>query len=173
MIISPMTRTVAIIGCFYWLLATSVYVSAQPAARSAVQDSKTIQDLEARLATAFVKKDLVFLDSVIANDAIHIGSDGARISKSKYLVLVTKDRVYSAYVNKTMATRMYGDMAIVSGPEKVAGEFNGWKGSVNVVTTRVWVYRENKWQIVLWQATNAPAPPSAEHPMQKWLHGDD
>lgn len=171
MITSPMTRAVAIIGCFCWLLATSVCVSAQDTARPVAQDSKTIQDLEAKLATAFVKKDLVFLDSVIAEDAIHVGSDGARMNKSKYLVLVTKDRVYSAYVNKAMATRMYGEVAIVNGPEKVAGEFGGWKGSVDVVTTRVWAHRANKWQIVLWQATNAPAPPPEKHSLQKWLHG--
>lgn len=173
MIISPMTRTLAIIGCFCWLLASSVCVSAQETARSAAQDTKTIQALEARLARAFLRKDLVFLNSVIAEDAIHIGSDGARMSKSKYLVLVTKDRVYSAYVNKAMTTRMYGDVAIVNGPEKVAGEFGGWKGSVDVVTTRVWAHRANRWQIVLWQATNAPPPPPAKHSLQKWLHGGE
>ncbi|MDC8638273.1 MULTISPECIES: nuclear transport factor 2 family protein [Xanthomonas] len=175
MSIGSVTRAMAVACCFGGLLATTVGVCAQPAApaapAAAAADNAVIRELEARLATAFVKKDLVFLDSVIAEDVIYVGSDGARMNKSAYLVLVTKDRVYSSYVNKTMVTRMYGDFAVVSGPEKVAGEFGGWKGQVDVVTTRVWAHRANKWQIVLWQATTAPAPPAAPHSLQKWLHG--
>lgn len=169
MSIRPIFRAAAFIACFCWLIAASAPGRAQEATRTLEDDRKTILDLEAKLAEAFVKKDLPFLASVIAEDAITVGSDGARLNRSDYLALVTKDRAYSTYINKEMATRMYGDVAIVHGPERVAGVFGGWEGSVDVITTRVWAYQANKWQIVNWQCTYPP-PPESKHPLQKWLH---
>jgi hypothetical protein len=174
MSIRPLLRRAAVvIGFVCWLFAASVPAAAQETKRSPAGDSKTIQDLEAKLSAAFLKKDVVFLESVIADDAIHVGSDGARMTKSKYLALVTKDRVYSAYVNKAMTAQLYGDVAVVNGPEKVSGVFSGWEGSVEFVTTRVWAYRANKWQVVLWQATSSAAPQGSEKEssLLKWLHG--
>lgn len=167
--IRHMARAAAAIACFCWLIAASAPGRAQETTRSLEKDKKAIQSLEARLAVAFVKKDLPFLASVIADDAINIGSDGASMKRNDYLALVTKDRAYSIYTNKAMAARMYSNVAIVHGPEHVEGVFGGWHGSVDVITTRVWAYRANKWQIVLWQSTNPP--PASNHPLQKWLHG--
>ncbi|MFZ5637356.1 MAG: nuclear transport factor 2 family protein [Pseudomonadota bacterium] len=169
----PMAHAAAIIaGCFL-LIAGSLSTRAADVKRTPDGDLKTVQALEARLAAAFVKKDLAFLDSAIAADAIHIGSDGVRMDKGKYLVTVTKGRMYSAYLNRTMAARAYGDVVVVNGPERVSGVFDGWKGSVDFVTTRVWALRGGRWQIVLWQATSSKPPPSeTNHPLQKWLHGN-
>jgi hypothetical protein len=166
-----MARKAALAACCLMLVAVGVPGFAEDAKQPPDSALKTVQALEARLATAFVKKDLAFLDSVIAADAIHVGSDGVRIDKNRYLGMLAKGRTYSAYVNKDMVTRVYGDAAIVNGPEQVTGVFDGWKGSVDFVTTRVWAYRDGKWRIVLWQATGSkPAPTQTNHPMQKWFH---
>lgn len=149
--------------------ADSTRAVATAAPRTPQLDQKAILDLEAKIATAQLQRDFAFLDSVLAGDMLYIGSDGRTAEKKDYLDEVKSNRLYSSYVNKDIGVRLYGDVAIAEGIHKVAGTFGGQKSSLSLVSTKVWAYRMNKWQIVHWQSTTAP--PSGMEMLLKKLHG--
>ena len=163
-----MARLTTFVAC--GLIAASFPGGAAEVARTPEQDLRTVQTLETRLADAFVKKDLAFIASVTATDLVLVGGDGKTMDRNGYLAEVKKNRTYTAYVNKNMKARVFGDSAVVSGAEQVAGVFGGWEGSIMFYTTRVWAYRANTWQVVLWQATNLPAD-AKPHPLERLFHG--
>ncbi len=140
------------------LLACGIVTSAADGQQAAAPQRQGVLNLESRLAGAFLKRDLAFLDSVLADDLVQIGADGTSMGKQDYLKEVKENRVYSAYVPSDIVVRQYGNVAIADGVEKVAGVFDGNRGSAAFVASRVWVYRMNRWQIILWQATMAPPP---------------
>ena len=140
------------------LLTCSIISRASDLKPPGAPESQGVPSLESRIANAFLKRDLAFLDSVLAEDLVMIGADGKTMSKQEYLQELKENRTYSAYVSSEREVRQYGDVAIADGLEKVAGVFDGNRGSAAFVATRIWTYRMNRWQIVLWQATLAPPP---------------
>lgn len=163
-----MARLTTFVAC--GLISASLPGAAAEAARTPERDLKIVQFLEARLAEAFVKKDLAYLAALTAPDMLLVGGDGKIMDRDVYLSEVRKNRRYTAYLNANMNARVFGDVVVVSGNEKVAGVFGGWEGSVVFFTTRVWVFREGAWRVVLWQATSLPAD-AEPHPLKKLLHG--
>lgn len=133
---------------------------ASPAAgaRSAAVDQKAVLDLNARISSAQVRRDLGFLDAALAADLVFIGADGNREGKADYLRQAQAARGTWAYDTQDEKVHLYGNVAVVDGIEKVAGNFNGRKVSFALVCTKVFEYRGSGWQLVHWHSTIAPPP---------------
>jgi len=163
-----MERYAAVIACLLIVSAPSTRagIPPAPAARDSQLEQQALLRLESRIAKAQLDRDFKFLESVFAGDMLYIGSDGRTSSRQEYLQQLKNNRVYSEYLNKDVEVRVFGDVAIADGVQKVSGTFDGRKTSGSFVSSKVWAYRAQRWQIVRWQSTLAP-PPSPEALLKK------
>ncbi|TWI05968.1 uncharacterized protein DUF4440 [Luteimonas cucumeris] len=96
-----------------------------------------------------LKSDVAALQRLIADDWLLTHSDGRTQDKADYLgELRTRSRTNQGIDNEDVVLRRYGDTAVVTGTSVQSGISNGkpWHGRFRF--TRVWVLREDRWQMV-------------------------
>jgi len=169
-----MRRFAAFAACLLTAWATLSLAANEPAvpasnARTPARDHQAVLELESRIAKATVDRDFESLERVLAGDMLYIGPDGRRALKQEYLRQLEKHRIYSQYVNEDVDVHLYGDIAVVDNVHKVSGVFDGTQASASILSTKVWVYRAQQWQIVHWQSTFAP--PSFWQTLLLKVHG--
>lgn len=112
-------------------------------------ENKTIENLEEKLRHAMLSSDVSILDELIADDLVwtmHTGQvvdkqfdlDAHRSGIFKFTKLDISDR----------QIHPYGDCVVVTLKAEIAGILNGDAFSETYRFTRVWVQRQNRWQIV-------------------------
>lgn len=109
----------------------------------------TIEMLEERLRQAMLSSDVQALDELIADDLVFTMHTGLMVTKqddleghrsgSEKLTKVDTDELKISH---------YGDCAVVTVKAELAGTFNGQAFSGTYRYTRVWVKRQDRWQIV-------------------------
>ncbi len=125
---------------------------------SAQSDEQTLIELERGWNDAFYRKDVDFIESVLADEFTATYDDGSRGDKSRELELAAafNQRVVSAE-QEDFTVRIYGDTAVVWFTLRVVGIRQGQPAEVALSYTDVWVRRDGGWQCVSTQSTRLNA----------------
>jgi len=140
---------------FHGVVAAAWAVSAAAAQPPAVKsDQQTLIELEERWNDAFYRKDVRFIESVLADEFIATYDDGSRGDKTKELALAAEFRqqVESA-IQDDFTVRVYGDAAVVWFTLRLTGQRQGQPAELTLRFVDVFVWRDSRWQCVSSQST--------------------
>jgi ketosteroid isomerase-like protein len=107
-----------------------------------------IEALEEKLRQAMLIGDVQSLDELIAEDLVFTMHTGLVIDKQDDLdAHRTGIQKFTKIDLDDQQVRHYGDCAVVTVKVELAGNFNGQDYSETYRFTRVWIKRQNRWQI--------------------------
>jgi ketosteroid isomerase-like protein len=107
-----------------------------------------IEDLEEKLRQAMLNGDVQTLDELIADDLIFTMHTGLVINKQDDLEAHrTGIQKFTQIELDDQTVSHYGDCAVVTVKAELAGKFDGQAYSDTYRFTRLWVNRQNRWQI--------------------------
>lgn len=116
--------------------------------------------LEEKLRQAMLNGDVQALDELIADDLVFTMHTGLVINKQDDLdAHRTGIQKFTNIDLDEQQIRHYGDCAVVIVKAGLTGKFNGKPYSATYRFTRVWVKRQNRWQIAaghVSQVSDAP-----------------
>jgi uncharacterized protein (TIGR02246 family) len=127
----------------------------QPAADSAAVATEVLA-LNAKYVTAAAANNTAVLDSLIAADGRTIRPNGDRHTKAEMLASMTSGPMrFRSLAAEETTVHVYGnDVAIVVSRHRVAGtSHTGGALPARNVTSRIWVKRDGRWQVVLTSST--------------------
>jgi len=125
------------------------------AQRGPVQsDQDILIELERGWNDAFYKRDVKFIEALLADEFIATYDDGTRGDRQKELALVAgfNQRVESA-VQDDFIVKVYRDTAVVWFTLNIVGIKQGERSPLTLRYTDVWVFRDGRWQCVSSQST--------------------
>jgi ketosteroid isomerase-like protein len=128
--------------------------------RRSSRKKMTIEALEEKLRQAMLNSDVQALDELIADDLVFTMHTGLVINKQDDLNAHRTGIQKFTQVNlDEHQVRHYGDCAVVTVKADLAGIFNGQAYSETYRFTRVWIKRQDRWQIAaghVSQVSDAP-----------------
>ena len=103
---------------------------------------------------AFYRRDVKFIESLLADEFTATYDDGTRGDKKKELELATtfNQQVVSA-VQDDFFVKVYRDTAVVWFTLNIVGIRQGVPSPLTLQYTDVWVFRDARWQCVSTQST--------------------
>jgi ketosteroid isomerase-like protein len=132
-----------------WALTASA--AQAPPVRS---DQQVLIELEQGWNEAFYRKDVTFIESILADEFIVTYDDGSRGDKAKELALTTEfDQQVQSAIQDEFTVRVYRDTAVVWFTLRMVGIRQGQRAEVTFRYTDVWVLRDGRWQCVSTQST--------------------
>lgn len=120
----------------------------------AKSDQQLLIELERNWNAAFYRKDLDFIETVLADEFIATYDDGSQGDKKKELSLAASfnQQVESA-MQDDFVVKVYGDTAVVWFSLHLAGPSKGRRLELTLRYVDVFVWRDNRWQCVSSQST--------------------
>jgi ketosteroid isomerase-like protein len=137
------------------VLAAACVATAAAAQRSPVEsDQEILIKLEQGWNDAFYRKDLAFIENVLAEEFVATYDDGSRGDRAKELALAREfnQQVESA-VQDDFIVKVYRDTAVVWFTLNVVGVRQGQRAELTLRYTDVWTIRDGRWQCVSTQST--------------------
>jgi ketosteroid isomerase-like protein len=134
-------------------------VSASAGQSKPVQsDQQILIKLERDWDAAFHRKDVAFIDRVLAEEFVSTYGDGSRGDKAKELKLAAEfnQQVDSSSLDE-FAIKIYGDTAVVWFTQHMVGPSKGQRLEVTYRYIDVFVMRDGRWQCVASQSTKVTA----------------
>jgi ketosteroid isomerase-like protein len=113
-----------------------------------------IKKLESDRIEAGLRKDIDTISLATAEDYIQIDSEGNMLNRA-----ATLERIRSSFAQlqampvDDMVVRLYGDVAILTARATPKGTIDGSETVAPIRYTRVYVKRDGRWQVVLFQQT--------------------
>lgn len=143
------------------LIASTATAAQKPASYAdAAKAADAVKELDAKRFAAQVKNDVDTLATLLADDLVYTHSSSVVDGKTTYIdSLRTGKTKYESIEPSDVKVRVYGNTVIVNGMAKLAVTSGGATNRFSLRYTDVWVMRDNKWQMVAWQATRLPEPP--------------
>ena len=140
--------------CLLLVVATG----ASAAAQRVESDQQALIKLERDWNDAFYKKDVAFIESILAPEFTATYDDGSRGDKAKELALTKEfnQQVESA-VQDDFTVRIFGNTAVVFFTLKLVGIKQGQPSELALSYTDVWVLRDGRWLCVSTQSTRVSA----------------
>jgi len=131
---------------------------ASAAAQRVESDQQALIKLERDWNDAFYKKDVAFIESILAPEFTATYDDGSRGDKAKELALTKEfnQQVESA-VQDDFTVKIFGNTAIVLFTLKLVGIKQGQRSELALSYTDVWVLRDGRWLCVSTQSTRVSA----------------
>ena len=116
----------------------------------------TIIELENARCRALVACDLSALSELVDEDLVHIHATGKVDSKQHYLELVRTAIKFLSVQRDDLQVRVHGDVAVATGRLAQSIEFRstGEQRNMDVMTTQIWLCRDDVWRQISFQATN-------------------
>jgi|KBSSwiStaDraftv2_1062776.scaffolds.fasta_scaffold03820_5 ketosteroid isomerase-like protein len=151
-------RHVAIVAVVSsWLMASLVAVAAQRVDKA---DPQALIQLERSWNEAFYKKDVSFIERVLADEFIAIYEDGSQGDRARELLLTREfnQQVDSARQDGFVVKR-YGDTAVVWFTLHLVGPRQGQPVQVDLRYVDVFVWRADRWQCVSSHSTKVEKTP--------------
>ena len=109
----------------------------------------TIENLEEKLRNAMLASDVAVLDELIADDLVWTMHTGKVVNKQYDLEAHRSGMLrFTSLDISDRQIHLYGDCVVVTLKVDAAGIYNNQTFSENLRFTRVWVQRQNRWQIV-------------------------
>jgi ketosteroid isomerase-like protein len=118
-------------------------------------EAAAIVELEQRLAQAWVKRDRLFIDALLASDWTVTDPSGRILTKQQVLdeTFSLADRRIDTMAVDDVKVRVIGAVAIATGRTRATGSYQGQVASVVLRFTDVFLRRDGQWQIVASQGT--------------------
>jgi ketosteroid isomerase-like protein len=137
------------------VVALACAVPASAAQRGPVQsDQDVLIALERGWNDAFYKRDVKFIESLLAEEFVATYDDGTRGDKQKELALAAafNQQIESA-VQDDFVVKIYRDTAVVWFTLNIVGIKQGERSPLTLRYTDVWVFRDGRWQCVSTHST--------------------
>ena len=136
-------------------IALGWLASPAPARAQAVRsDQDVLIQLERQWNDAFYRKDMAFLQNVLADEYISTYEDGTKGDKAKELAATT---TFNQHVDSSkqedFIVKVYGDTAVVWFSLRLTGPKQGKPTEVLLRFVDVFVMRDGRWQCVSSQST--------------------
>ena len=134
-------------------------VSVSDAETQRVQsDQEILTQLERDWDDAFHRRDVAFIENVLADEFMATYADGTRVNRAEELALIAKSnqRVVSSTVDE-FTVNVYGDTAVVWFTQHLLGQSQGQQLALAYRYVDVFVMREGRWQCVASQSTKVDA----------------
>jgi ketosteroid isomerase-like protein len=141
------------------VLAAFWAVTASASQRTPVEsDQEVLIKLERGWNEAFYRKDIPFIENLLADEFVATYDDGTRGDKKKELALATEfNQMVESAVQDDFIVKVYRDTAVVWFTLKIVGIRQGKRAELNLRYTDVWVIRDGRWQCVSTQSTRVSA----------------
>jgi ketosteroid isomerase-like protein len=140
------------VGCLA-IIILLLTLRAQPALAATRADEQTFITLQRDWAKARKNADMQFLDRFYAREFTVGVMNGAESSRAQDLAMFSSgDLKPSVIEDKDMHVYIYGETAMVTGLEHLEGSYKGRTGQFDLRFTNVFVYRDDRWQMVRHQA---------------------
>jgi ketosteroid isomerase-like protein len=138
-----------------WLCGLIVFAAVVPAAAQRVQsDQDVLVALERGWNEAFYRKDVAFIEELLADEFVATYDDGRVGDKATELALVTAfDQAVQSATPEEFAVRVYRDTAVVWFTLRLVGLKDGQRSEMALRYTDVWIIRDGRWQCVSSQST--------------------
>ena len=119
-----------------------------------VSDQQALIELEEGWNQAFYRKDIAFIEKILANEFTATYDDGSRGDRARELALAGEfnQQVESA-IQDEFTVRVYSDTAVVWFTLHMVGIRQGQRAELTLRYTDVWVIRDGRWQCVSTQST--------------------
>lgn len=139
-----------------WLVAAAVTVAAQNTVDKS--DPQSLIRLEGSWNEAFYRKDVSFLERVLADEFIATYEDGSRGDKAKEISLTREfNQQVDSAKQDDFTVKIYGDTAVVWFSLHLLGPRQGQQIQVDLRYVDVFVWRANRWQCVSSHSTKVVA----------------
>jgi ketosteroid isomerase-like protein len=137
--------------CCVLAASWTVTASQRPQVQS---DQQVLIALERGWNEAFYRKDVAFIENLLADEFIATYDDGSRGDRAKELTLAAEfnQQVESATQDE-FTVRVYRDTAVVWFTLRLVGLRQGQRADLTLRYTDVWVMRDGRWQCVSTQST--------------------
>ena len=137
--------------CLLPLLAVTASASQSRPVRS---DQQILTQLERDWDAAFHRKDVKFIETLLADEFVVTYGDGSRGDKAKELALAAEfnQQVDSSKLDEFIV-KIYGDTAVVWFTQHMVGPSNGRPLEITTRYMDVFVMRDARWQCVASQST--------------------
>jgi ketosteroid isomerase-like protein len=149
-----MTRATLLVLAFLVPAATALDAQSAPV-RS---DQQILITLEREWDAAFHRKDVTFIDRVLAEEFVSTYGDGSRGDRAKELKLAAEfnQQIDSSTLDE-FVVKVYGDTAVVWFTQRLVGPSKGQQLSLTYRYVDVFVMRDGRWQCVASQSTKVTA----------------
>jgi ketosteroid isomerase-like protein len=136
------------------LAATSVVTVSASQSPPVESDQQALIRLERSWNDAFYRKDVAFIENILADEFIATYDDGSRGDKARELALAAEfnQHVESA-IQDEFTVKVYRDAAVVWFTLRLVGIKQGQRAALTLRYTDVWVIRDGRWQCVSTQST--------------------
>lgn len=116
----------------------------------------TIIQLENARCHALMNGDVVALGELVDDQLVHIHATGQVDDKPAYLRLVESGIRFLRVERQDFKVQVHSDVAVATGRLQQSIEFRatGEQREMDVITTQVWLRRDNTWRQISFQATN-------------------
>jgi Domain of unknown function (DUF4440) len=143
---------------FLYVLLSGVLVASAVTRASALQRVESDQDVLIKLERgwneAFYRKDVAFIERLLAEEFTATYDDGRIGDKATELALVAAfDQKVESATPDEFAVRVYRDTAVVWFTLRLVGIKEGQRSEMALRYTDVWVVRDGRWQCVSSQST--------------------
>ena len=137
------------------ILAATWTVTASASQRPPVEsDQQVLIKLEQGWNEAFYRKDVAFIENILADEFMATYDDGSRGDKAKELALVAEfNQLVESAIQDEFTVRVYRDTAVVWFTLHVIGTKQGQRAELTLRYTDVWVMRDGRWLCVSTQST--------------------
>ena len=142
-----------------WWIEAYHNVDVKPTAPRESDREQQIVRLEQAWREARIRGDTAFLDSLYAKEFRVQGTNGKVISREADIAGFASGDIRPEVIDaEEMNVALYGDVAVVTGLDRLKGRYKGRTGEGRVRFTDVFVWRDGRWQLVAIQGTWANNP---------------
>ena len=137
------------------VLAAAWTVTASASQRPPVEsDQQILIELERGWNEAFYRKDVAFIEHLLAEEFMATYDDGSRGDKAKELALTAEfDQQVKSAIQDEFTVRVYRETAVVWFTLRLVGIRQGQRAEVTFRYTDVWVLRDGRWRCVSTHST--------------------
>jgi ketosteroid isomerase-like protein len=117
-------------------------------------DQQILVELERGWNAAFYRKDVAFIEHILADEFIATYDDGSRGDKTRELALAAEfNQQVESSIQDEFTVKVYGDTAVAWFTLRLVGIRQGQRSEVAFRYTDVFVLRDGRWQCVSTQST--------------------
>ena len=117
-------------------------------------DQQVLIELERGWNEAFYRKDIAFIENILADEFVATYEDGSRGDKAHELALIAEfDQQVVSATQDEFTVKVYDDTAVVWFTLNLVGIRQGERAEVTLRFTDVFVLRDGDWQCVSSQST--------------------
>jgi ketosteroid isomerase-like protein len=140
------------------LVVVSTIAASGIKAQGVRSDQDILMQLERDWDEAFHRKDVGFIQNILADEFVVTYSDGSRADKSKELRLAAEfDQQIDSSMLDEFIVKVYGDTAVVWFTQHLVGPSKGRSLALTFRYVDMFVMRAGRWQCVASQSTKVTA----------------